>query len=155
MDLILSSSATLRRICRSVSWRRIYQLAWNYGSASMQELIPGFQLFSSDSFKKELTLKIKVFLPLVSLILTRVNSFLIEIHVWKRTKKWLTIQDSNLNKVNQNHLCYLYTNGQLGAEGGLEPLSMSLWDSWGYLASSTLLQQKWLWWMGSNHRPID
>ena len=26
-------------------------------------------------------------------------------------KKWQTCKDSNLNKVNQNHLCYRYTTG--------------------------------------------
>ena len=30
----------------------------------------------------------------------------------KRVKtKWQTCKDSNLNKVNQNHLCYRYTTG--------------------------------------------
>ncbi len=29
----------------------------------------------------------------------------------KRAKKWQTCKDSNLNKVNQNHLCYRYTTG--------------------------------------------
>ena len=28
-----------------------------------------------------------------------------------RQKKWQTCKDSNLNKVNQNHLCYRYTTG--------------------------------------------
>ena len=28
-----------------------------------------------------------------------------------RAKKWQTCKDSNLNKVNQNHLCYRYTTG--------------------------------------------
>ncbi len=27
------------------------------------------------------------------------------------TKKWQSCKDSNLNKVNQNHLCYRYTTG--------------------------------------------
>ena len=26
-------------------------------------------------------------------------------------KKWQSCKDSNLNKVNQNHLCYRYTTG--------------------------------------------
>ena len=26
-------------------------------------------------------------------------------------KKWQTCKDSNLNKMNQNHLCYRYTTG--------------------------------------------
>ena len=29
----------------------------------------------------------------------------------KRQKKWQTYKDSNLDKVNQNHLCYRYTTG--------------------------------------------
>ena len=29
----------------------------------------------------------------------------------KRQKKWQTYKDSNLDKVNQNHLCYRYTIG--------------------------------------------
>ena len=29
----------------------------------------------------------------------------------KKAKKWQTCKDSNLNKVNQNHLCYRYTTG--------------------------------------------
>ena len=28
-----------------------------------------------------------------------------------KQKKWQTCKDSNLNKVNQNHLCYRYTTG--------------------------------------------
>ena len=28
-----------------------------------------------------------------------------------RQKKWQSCKDSNLNKVNQNHLCYRYTTG--------------------------------------------
>ena len=28
-----------------------------------------------------------------------------------KTKKWQTYKDSNLDKVNQNHLCYRYTIG--------------------------------------------
>ena len=28
-----------------------------------------------------------------------------------RAKKWQSCKDSNLNKVNQNHLCYRYTTG--------------------------------------------
>ena len=29
----------------------------------------------------------------------------------KKTKKWQSRKDSNLNKMNQNHLCYRYTTG--------------------------------------------
>ena len=29
----------------------------------------------------------------------------------KRQKKWQSRKDSNLNKMNQNHLCYRYTTG--------------------------------------------
>ena len=29
----------------------------------------------------------------------------------KKQKKWQTYKDSNLDKVNQNHLCYRYTTG--------------------------------------------
>ncbi len=28
-----------------------------------------------------------------------------------KKQKWQTCKDSNLNKVNQNHLCYRYTTG--------------------------------------------
>lgn len=44
----------------------------------MQELIPGFQLFNSDSVKKDLTLKIKVFLPLVSSIFFDENQMILD-----------------------------------------------------------------------------
>ena len=29
----------------------------------------------------------------------------------KKAKKWQSRKDSNLNKMNQNHLCYRYTTG--------------------------------------------
>ena len=31
-----------------------------------------------------------------------------------RQKKWQSCKDSNLNKMNQNHLCYRYTTGLRG-----------------------------------------
>ena len=44
----------------------------------MQELIPGFQLFILDSVKKDLTLKIKVFLPTVSSIFFDENQMILD-----------------------------------------------------------------------------
>ena len=37
--------------------------------------------------------------------------FVIFFALKSRQKKWQTCKDSNLNKMNQNHLCYRYTTG--------------------------------------------
>ena len=69
---------------------------------------PVFAAKRKNDAQKEKTPAGKQRLPGRSLLFARITHEHIRT---KRQKKWQTYKDSNLDKVNQNHLCYRYTIG--------------------------------------------